>query len=365
MALDNYHSYYVDDHFVLPPPPPPQLDWDWDQLQLHTLGGGGGDAAQDGIHGAFLPAMLGLESPESSSSEASSGYLQDAVAHWSDRCNKRQRMAEAAAPPRRPAAAAANEDLHCLLQSFWDSSSSGGEGGLMHDLNIMIPESGSFVSGDEDDASGWEQEQRGPISAAAAAATSAVQVPAAQGGGGGEAADPILHNHNSSPATSRTTTGQGAAQQLQLQKATSAAGAGHAAAAAGRPGRRGNYSCEEHVFVGKQQQQPSPSSRAASASSPRRSSSLTGKEKRDTGVLYPFAVVKPLGLEGGGAATLNDVNQRILKRPARPVRHPVGQFACSPAVYAHGLGLSGKAVVSLTRIRTAGKGTITIIRTRG
>ncbi len=60
--------------------------------------------------------VVGLESPESSSSEASSGYLQDAVAHWSDRCNKRQRMAEAAAPPRRPAAAAANEDLHCLLQ---------------------------------------------------------------------------------------------------------------------------------------------------------------------------------------------------------------------------------------------------------
>uniref|UniRef100_A0A0E0K5S6 Protein XRI1 n=1 Tax=Oryza punctata TaxID=4537 RepID=A0A0E0K5S6_ORYPU len=358
MALDNYHSYYVDDHFVLPPPP--QLDWDWDQLQLHTLGGGGGDAAQDGIHGAFLPAMR-LESPESSSSEASSGYLQDAVAHWSDRCNKRQRMAEAAPPPRRPAAAAANEDLHCLLQSFWDSSSSGGEGGLMNDLNIMIPESGSFVSGDEDDASGWEQEQEqmGPISAA-------VQVPAAQGGGGGGEAAPLLllHNHNSSPASSRTTTGQGAAQQLQLQKATSAADAGHAAA--GQPGRRGNYSCEEHVFVGKQQQQqPSPSSRAASASSPRRSSSLTGKGKRDTGVLYPFAVVKPLGLEGGGAATLNDVNQRILKRPARPVRHPVGQFACGPAVYAHGLGLSGKAVVSLTRIRTAGKGTITIIRTRG
>ncbi|BAS81135.1 Os02g0772600, partial [Oryza sativa Japonica Group] len=89
-----------------------------------------------------LVCVVGLESPESSSSEASSGYLQDAVAHWSDRCNKRQRMAEAAAPPRRPAAAAANEDLHCLLQSFWDSSSSGGEGGLMHELNIMIPESG-------------------------------------------------------------------------------------------------------------------------------------------------------------------------------------------------------------------------------
>uniref|UniRef100_J3LHJ0 Protein XRI1 n=1 Tax=Oryza brachyantha TaxID=4533 RepID=J3LHJ0_ORYBR len=360
MALDNYS--YFDDHFVLPPPPPPppptqlDLDWDWDQLQLHTFGGGGGgdDAARDGIHGAF-PAMLGVESPESSSSEASSGYLQDAVAHWSDRGNKRQRMAEAATPRRPAAAAAANEDLHCLLQSFWDSTSSG-EGGLLHDdLNIMIPESGSFVSGDEDDASGWEQEQGQGQRGLSAAATSAgtVQVPAAQVVVvvGGEAA-------SSRTTTTTTTTGQAAAQQLQLQKATSA-GADH------EPGGRGNYSCEEHVVVAKQPQQrrqPSSSSRAASASP--RSSTLTGTDKRDTGVLYPFAVVKPLGLEGGGAATLNDVNQRILKRPARPVRHPVGQFACSPAVYAHGLGLSGKAVVSLTRIRTAGKGTITIIRTR-
>jgi len=89
------------------------------------------------------------------------------------------------------------------------------------------------------------------------------------------------------------------------------------------------------------------------------------KEKRGVGVLYPFAVVKPLGLDDGSMTTLDDVNQRVLKRPARPVRHPVGPFACGPAVSAHGLGLSGKAVVSLTKIRTGGNGTITIIRTRG
>uniref|UniRef100_A0A0D9VLM5 Protein XRI1 n=1 Tax=Leersia perrieri TaxID=77586 RepID=A0A0D9VLM5_9ORYZ len=340
MALDNY-SYYVDDHFVLPPTT--QLDWDWDQLQLHTFGEGG-DTPQDGTHGAFLPAMLGVESPEeSSSSEASSGYLQDAVAHWSDR-SKRQRMTAEAPPRRRPPAA---EDLHSLLQSFWDSTTtttSSGEGDLLHDLNIMIPESGSFVSGDEDDASGWEEQgQRGPIAVAAAA--SAVQVPAAAQGGGGDAAS------SRSRSTSTTTaTGEAAGQRLQLQKATSA-GAAHE--------HRGNNLATHH------QRQPSASSsRAASTSSA--SLMLAGKEKTEyTGVLYPFAVVKPLGLEGGGAATLNDVNQRILKRPARPVRHPVGQFACSPAVYAHGLGLSGKAIVSLTRIRTAGKGTITIIRTRG
>jgi len=80
---------------------------------------------------------------------------------------------------------------------------------------------------------------------------------------------------------------------------------------------------------------------------------------------FPFAVVKPLGLDDGRMTTLDDVNQRILKRPARPVRHPVGPFACGPAVTAPGIGLSGKAVVSLTKIRTGGKGTITIIRTRG
>ncbi|CAN6239278.1 unnamed protein product [Urochloa humidicola] len=245
MALDTY-SY---DCCVLPP-----LDWDWDWNELHTTLGLGGAGAGAGAGGAaiqepafFFPATPGVESP--ASSEASSGYLQDAVAHWSGRCNnKRQRMAETP-PPRRPATLV-SEDLQCLLEGFWDSSAEGGGDGdgdgdgdenlLPDDLNTTIPEAEiccSFVSGEE--------------------------------------------------------------------------------------------------------------------------------EKRGGGVLYPFAVVKPLGLDDGRMTTLDDVNQRILKRPARPVRHPVGQFACGPAVTAHGLGLSGKAVVSLTRIRTGGKGTITIIRTRG
>ncbi|XP_034576023.1 uncharacterized protein [Setaria viridis] len=238
MALDSY-SY---DCCVLPP-----LDWDWDWDELHTtlgLGGagtGGGGAAQEPSF--FFPATPGVESP--GSSEASSGYLQDAVADWSGRCSKRQRMATATPPPpRRPATV--GEDLQCLLESFWDSSAEGegdgdGDGDLLpHDLNTTIPEAEircSFVSGEE--------------------------------------------------------------------------------------------------------------------------------EKRGVGVLYPFAVVKPLGLDDGRMTTLDDVNKRILKRPTRPVRHPVGPFACGPAVMAHGLGLSGKAVVSLTKIRTGGKGTITIIRTRG
>lgn len=80
-------------------------------------------------------------------------------------------------------------------------------------------------------------------------------------------------------------------------------------------------------------------------------------------VVYPFALVKPGGEEGD--VTLHDINERILMPPTRPVRHPVGDFACRPCVSADGPGLSGKAVVALTRIHTQGSGTITIIRTKG
>ncbi|XP_027153508.1 uncharacterized protein LOC113753530 isoform X1 [Coffea eugenioides] len=92
-----------------------------------------------------------------------------------------------------------------------------------------------------------------------------------------------------------------------------------------------------------------------------------GGEKRKKRILskvvYPFALVKPGGLEGD--VTLNDINERILMPPTRPVRHPVGDFACRPLTSPDGPGLSGKAVVALTRIHTQGRGTITIIRTKG
>lgn len=80
-------------------------------------------------------------------------------------------------------------------------------------------------------------------------------------------------------------------------------------------------------------------------------------------LVYPFALVKPGGTEGD--ITLNDINKRILMPPTRPVRHPVGDFACRPTCQSpDGPGLSGKAVVALTRIHTQGRGTITIIRTK-
>ncbi|KAL1221081.1 Protein XRI1 [Cardamine amara subsp. amara] len=80
-------------------------------------------------------------------------------------------------------------------------------------------------------------------------------------------------------------------------------------------------------------------------------------------LVYPFGLVKPGGREDD--VTLNDINEKILMAPSRPVRHPVGDFASRPCVYGHGPGLSGKAVVALTRIQTQGNGTITIIRTKG
>ena len=80
--------------------------------------------------------------------------------------------------------------------------------------------------------------------------------------------------------------------------------------------------------------------------------------------MYPFALVKPGGVEGD--ITLNDINKKMLMPPTRAVRHPVGDFACRPYVTAEGRGLSGKAVVALTKIHTQGRrGSITIIRTKG
>ncbi|CAH2045809.1 unnamed protein product [Thlaspi arvense] len=94
------------------------------------------------------------------------------------------------------------------------------------------------------------------------------------------------------------------------------------------------------------------------------SSNCGNKNKRlITRVVYPFGLVKPGG--GDEDVTLNDINKRILMPPARPVRHPVGDFASRSCISTSGPGLSGKSVMALTRIQTQGRGTITIIRTKG
>ncbi|KAF0900857.1 hypothetical protein E2562_035778 [Oryza meyeriana var. granulata] len=99
--------------------------------------------------------------------------------------------------------------------------------------------------------------------------------------------------------------------------------------------------------------------------SSKRSRTVPPPSGATTSVVYPFAVVKPSGLDGG--ATIADINARILTRPARPVRHPVGAFACAPRAAAGGNrpAPSGKTVAGFTRLHTAGSGTITIIRTKG
>ncbi|AQK75311.1 hypothetical protein ZEAMMB73_Zm00001d018227 [Zea mays] len=345
MALDTC-SY--DDCWVLPP-----LDcWDWaSELLFHTLEGAGA--------AAVFPETPGVQC---SPSEASSGYLHDAIAPVSARRNKRQRMAAATTTPpsRRPATVCG--DLQCLLAGLRDSSADA-EGGadFRHDLNTTTAAETetrcSFVSGGGDGAgaSSREEQQRGP------SAQVLLPTPAAAAKGGDEEAKAsAVVPPRRFPATVR------AAAPLQLQKA--AAGTAHAAAR--RDDRPRPVVDREHSF------RAGAGAGAAATTAPASAchSLLSGEhafehvsgedEKRGVGVLYPFAVVKPLGLDDGRMTTLDDVNQRILKRPARPVRHPVGPFAFGPAVSAHGLSLSGKAVVSLTKIRTRGNGTITIIRTR-
>ncbi|CAN6465628.1 unnamed protein product [Victoria cruziana] len=88
------------------------------------------------------------------------------------------------------------------------------------------------------------------------------------------------------------------------------------------------------------------------------------RRKNPLRVANPFAVVKPSGVQGD--VTLSDINKRMLKRPTRPIQHPVGEFARLPCAASDQVsGISGKAIIALTKIRTQGRGTITIIRTRG
>ncbi|XAR48003.1 hypothetical protein NMG60_11030675 [Bertholletia excelsa] len=81
------------------------------------------------------------------------------------------------------------------------------------------------------------------------------------------------------------------------------------------------------------------------------------------GLVYPFEMVKPGRVDGD--VTLNDINHQILMPPTRPVKHPVGDYACRPLLSAAGTSLSGKAVIAFARLHTHARGTITIIRTRG
>ncbi|KAF7816304.1 Protein XRI1 [Senna tora] len=80
-------------------------------------------------------------------------------------------------------------------------------------------------------------------------------------------------------------------------------------------------------------------------------------------IAYPFELVKPGGMEG--VTTLKDINEQMVMSPAKPIPHPVRDSATSPSFSAPNFGMSGKAVVALTRIHTQGRGSITIMRTKG
>ncbi|KAJ8749545.1 hypothetical protein K2173_026194 [Erythroxylum novogranatense] len=81
--------------------------------------------------------------------------------------------------------------------------------------------------------------------------------------------------------------------------------------------------------------------------------------KLASSVVYPFAIIKPCGMQGD--VTLKDINQRIrTPSPSKSKRNDE-----DPASYPTS-AFSGKPVVGKTKIRTeGGKGSITILRTKG
>ncbi|KOM39250.1 hypothetical protein LR48_Vigan03g263200 [Vigna angularis] len=87
---------------------------------------------------------------------------------------------------------------------------------------------------------------------------------------------------------------------------------------------------------------------------------IRGHQKK---IAYPFELVKPGGVEG--ETTLKDINHQMLMSPSKPIPHPVGDSLTHSCISNRAFGISGKAVAALTRIQTQGRGSITIIRTKG
>lgn len=80
-------------------------------------------------------------------------------------------------------------------------------------------------------------------------------------------------------------------------------------------------------------------------------------------IAYPFDMVKR-GSGTDGHVTLEDINDRMLMPPTRPIRHPVGDFASHSRILTSGFSLSGKVVIAQAKIHTRGTGSITVIRTK-
>ncbi|KAG0500282.1 hypothetical protein HPP92_000354 [Vanilla planifolia] len=92
-----------------------------------------------------------------------------------------------------------------------------------------------------------------------------------------------------------------------------------------------------------------------------RKSMIKTSAKLTTSVAYPFALIKPCGVEGD--LTLKDINQRLHTPPPSRSMHIQGN---NHSLSYHTSAFSGKPVVVKTKIRTeGGKGSITIMRTKG
>ncbi|CAL9171550.1 unnamed protein product [Musa hybrid cultivar] len=252
-----------------------------------------------------------LEPPMSS--QTSTGYLQDAVAEWTDQC-KRRRVASSPTHD----STATTDELQDLLQAyfnyicmgFWGSNCYGDP---THDLNCMLQDNNIVPGKIENDDD--------PLNVMLKAKTQMAETQLTR--------EPLA----SSPASSHE----------ELLSSTEPHGK------------------DLHQPRDAKPSLPTPKDKPLAI---RECGMRQFKKKKDKViVVHPFAVVKPGGVEG--EVTLEDVNARVLMRPRRPVRHPVGEYAHGPCVLPDGPGLSGKAVVSLTRIQTQGRGTITIVRTKG
>ncbi|CAL9060506.1 unnamed protein product [Musa banksii] len=275
MALENYFLFPY--HF--------SLDWD-----PHTF-------AVGDLHEQLMPSAV--ESPVSS--QASTGYLQDAVAKWKDPSKQRRLAFLPVHDPSPTTMTTTNKakELQDLLQlGFRDTDC---HGHPLRDLNCMLQDNAVNPVRSPSNA------LLKPKTQVAALQLLPVQEP--------------LASSSSYEEPQHIREGNGKKPCLVASKVKERAFQGN---------------CERRRFK---------------------------KSKGKTDVVYPFAVVKPGGEEGD--VTLDDINARILMRPRRPVRHPVGEYADGACVTPVGRGLSGKAVVSLTRIQTQGRGTITIVRTRG
>ncbi|XP_020238920.1 uncharacterized protein LOC109817881 isoform X2 [Cajanus cajan] len=105
---------------------------------------------------------------------------------------------------------------------------------------------------------------------------------------------------------------------------------------------------------------------AAAAKQDSSQRSYSSRESDERGhwkkIAYPFELVKPGGVEG--ETTLKDINHQMLMSPTKPIPHPVGDPLTHSCISTRGFGISGKAV-AVTRIHTQGRGSITIIRTKG